>query len=159
MILIRDHLEEELIFLTDLFLEYIRFEYQNPVNQAKLKDPDEHEQLYREFFEQLVQKQPNKLFVAEEQSSVIGFGYGRIDEQHPVFKNPKRGYIQGVYVKPDFRGQGIGSKLVSALNEWFEQEGITEVVLMVTAGNSDSLEFFAKCGFTPDMQLLRYDFS
>ena len=37
------------------------------------------------------------------------------------------GYIEGWYVEPDLREQGLGGQLLSAAEEWAQQKGLTEM--------------------------------
>lgn len=139
---------KELEPLTELFLEYINFEFDQPTNQRRIVDPETHSQEYRSFFTQLLRKKPHKIFVLEEDNQLIGFVYTTITKQPPVFANTQRGHIQGIYVKPKYRKRGYGTELVSTAMTWLEENGVQEIECMITQGNTSSLELFRKNGFS-----------
>lgn len=56
--------------------------------------------------------------------------------------------IGGVYVKPEFRGQGIGSYVVASLVEQIQKQGFT-VSLFVKKRNIPALRVYEKLGFIP----------
>ncbi len=62
------------------------------------------------------------LFDAENRA--IGFIEGALylDENH------KYGYVEGWFVHPDFRGQGLGGQLLDALEQWFLHRSISLVL-------------------------------
>ena len=57
-------------------------------------------------------------------------------------------FIEGIYVKPDFRKQGIARKLMEAGEEWGRQQGCAEMGSDAYADNLVSRAFHKKAGFT-----------
>ncbi len=54
----------------------------------------------------------------------------------------------GMYVRPPWRGRGIGRRLVSAaLTHASERPGVTVIQLTVTEGNAHALALYESCGF------------
>lgn len=60
----------------------------------------------------------------------------------------RRGFIYHTAVDPDFRRQGIGSRLVNAALTALKQEQIAKVALVVFARNDAGNAFWARQGFT-----------
>lgn len=58
------------------------------------------------------------------------------------------GYLEGVYVKPDYRGCGYGKALVKACEEWARSKGCSEFASDCELHNTDSLAFHLRSGFT-----------
>ena len=57
-------------------------------------------------------------------------------------------YLTDLEVNPEFRGQGIGTKL---MNELIAQVGNTNIILMT----ADAEAFYEKFGFTPRQAMIR----
>ncbi len=58
------------------------------------------------------------------------------------------GYVEGIYVKPDFRHQQIGKALIQAGEEWALSKGCTEFASDVELHNEASIHFHESMGFT-----------
>ena len=53
-----------------------------------------------------------------------------------------------ITVSPQFRGQGVGSKLLNAAAEWAKTElGLGHVIAQIKATNPASLALFKRCGY------------
>jgi len=52
-----------------------------------------------------------------------------------------------LYISPDFRGQGVGTKLLNALIEQSENNGIWTLQSGIFQENSASIKLHEKCGF------------
>lgn len=57
------------------------------------------------------------------------------------------GYIEAIYVKPEFRHQGIARKLAEIGEEWAKERGCTEMASDTESSNADSQKFHKKIGF------------
>ena len=58
------------------------------------------------------------------------------------------GYLEGIYVEPDWRRNGIAGKLLSACESWARQQGCREFASDCEITNSESLRFHLGLGFT-----------
>ena len=79
--------------------------------------------------------------VAVDSSSGKAIGMGRI-----ISDGVSDAYIQDLVVMPEYRGQGIGKKLVSALLERCLSKGLLWVGLIA---EPDQDEFYSSLGFKP----------
>ncbi|MGL4343715.1 MAG: ribosomal protein S18-alanine N-acetyltransferase [Cellulosilyticaceae bacterium] len=78
-------------------------------------------------------------FVAEQDAEVVGFiGMRKILDE---------GEITNVAVCESMRGMGIGQKLVYALLEYCQREGIVNVLLEVRESNEAAKRTYEKTGF------------
>jgi len=66
------------------------------------------------------------------------------------------GYIEGIYVKPEYRGMGTARKLVKTAEEWALTQGCSEVASDVELDNADSQKFHESLGFTEDNRIICY---
>lgn len=62
-----------------------------------------------------------------------------------------RGYLEELVVKPEYRGQGIGSKLMDWADGVFLEHGVRQVELLVVVGNEDVRRFYERRGFLPSV--------
>ncbi len=58
------------------------------------------------------------------------------------------GYLEGVYVREEARGRGMGRALLSACEHWAAERGCREFASDCELGNEGSLAFHLKTGFT-----------
>ncbi len=75
-------------------------------------------------------------------ASGIGIVYNDIPQ--PWLPNGKMGYIRWMSTEEDFRGYGVGEKVLNALMKWFEEKEITRVQLHAS---DKAVEFYKQHGF------------
>ncbi|MBV9418564.1 MAG: GNAT family N-acetyltransferase [Alphaproteobacteria bacterium] len=63
-------------------------------------------------------------------------------------KHRHQGGIGAVYVRPQYRGQGVGDALVKAALEEAVRQGVEHVSLTVTATNPGAVRLYERNGFT-----------
>jgi RimJ/RimL family protein N-acetyltransferase len=56
-------------------------------------------------------------------------------------------HIWGVYVRPAWRGRGLGAALVTAAMDWARGQGVEVVRLAVVTTNAAAVRCYARCGF------------
>lgn len=64
------------------------------------------------------------------------------------------GEIESIYVQPDYRYLGIGTKFMGHVDIFFDDIGVTEHRVGVCDGNEDSFRFYERFGFYPRRHLL-----
>jgi len=65
--------------------------------------------------------------------------------------------LESIYLHPDWYRQGIGSQAMDFAYEVARRAGKTAIVLWVFAGNTNSIKFYEKCGFSADGKTKTYD--
>ena len=85
-------------------------------------------------------RNPDTCFVAEKSDKIIG----AIIAGH----DGRRGFIYHTAVDPDYRNQGIATKLVDAAMDALKTNGINKVALVVFDRNDIGNAFWEKAGFT-----------
>lgn len=68
----------------------------------------------------------------------------------------KNGFIQAMYVDPDFFRKGIGAHLFYAAEKILNQQHCPMVVLHVEPKNTSGQQFYAKLGFVNQMRRFRH---
>lgn len=102
-----------------------------------------------------VKNMNGKVFVSEEDGQVVGFIQGVIiehrkgdDEIYDLSHKPsKDGWIGLLFVKPEFRGSGVGRELLDKMKEYFKSEECTSIRLLVLSDNIHAVNVYEKSGF------------
>jgi aminoglycoside 6'-N-acetyltransferase I len=56
-------------------------------------------------------------------------------------------YVEGIYVKEEYRKQGVGTELIRYAEQWALEQGCIELALDALLENTAGHEFYAKIGF------------
>ena len=94
----------------------------------------------KEGIDKFIQRNPDTCLVAEKDSSIVG--------AIMVGSDGRRGHIYHTAVHPDFRRQGIASKLVDSAIRKLSALGINKVALVVFDRNDTGNSFWESQGFT-----------
>jgi possible acetyltransferase len=102
-----------------------------------------------------VKSMNGKIFVAEEINQIIGYIQGVIiehkkgeDKIYDLSHNPsKEGWIGLLFVKPEYRGGGIGQKLLDEMEGYFKSKYCTSIRLLVLSDNKHAISVYEKNGF------------
>jgi Acetyltransferases len=70
----------------------------------------------------------------------------------------RRGYLQHLVVAPDHRNRGIATRLVNAVLDKFEAEGILKSHIDVLTTNRPAIEFWQRIGWKRRTDIFRYSF-
>ena len=97
---------------------------------------------------QLIAQPDAKIFLAYHETETIGFAQCqlRYDYVEGTSSSPV-GYLEGIYVKEDFRKQGFAKKLVNACENWAKKKGCHEFASDCELVNEESLAMHLKLGF------------
>ena len=85
------------------------------------------------------------VFLAEKEAGFAQCGL-RHDYVEGTCSSPV-GYLEGIFVKPEFRGTGIARALLCACEKWAKEKGCREFASDCELSNSQSLDFHLKTGF------------
>jgi phosphinothricin acetyltransferase len=88
---------------------------------------------------------PYRLLVAEEEGKILGFVCSSQYRDHPAFRETIE---TSIYLSPDARGKGLGTRLYLELFERLKDEPIHLVVVGIALPNDGSIELHRKLGFT-----------
>jgi ribosomal protein S18 acetylase RimI-like enzyme len=99
------------------------------------------------YFTKRVQGDNGICFVAEADGKIVGYAAGGWSHINFSAYKGKRGELENICVKDGFRGEGIGAKLVTALYDWFKDQGATHVMVNAYTQNTKAIEFYMRQGF------------
>lgn len=106
---------------------------------------------YEEFMQEfslLLEKEDAVFFLARIGDTSIGFAQCQLrrDYVEGTSSSPT-GYLEGIYVKPEFRGAGAAGRLLKACEDWSRCKGCTEFASDCELTNQKSYLFHRNCGF------------
>jgi ribosomal protein S18 acetylase RimI-like enzyme len=108
-------------------------------------------QLYAE----LLAKPDTVLLLASADGAVIGYGLAHVSPASGTWvadtwqTGDRVGEIESLAVQPGYRGQGIGSRLLTALTAELATAGVRDLVLGVLPGNDAAIRLYQRQGFRP----------
>lgn len=108
-------------------------------------------QLYAE----LLAKPGTVLLLASADGAVIGYGLAHVSPASGTWvadtwqTGDRVGEIESLAVQPGYRGQGIGSRLLTALTAELATAGVRDLVLGVLPGNDAAIRLYQRQGFRP----------
>ncbi|MHA1934432.1 MAG: GNAT family N-acetyltransferase [Candidatus Thorarchaeota archaeon] len=123
-----------------------RFQYSLEVSQPTEK-----------YYSKLIQSEEAYVAVAQYDQQITGFISALINERPPIHLHRKMGFIDGLFVKPKVRRQGIGTGLWHMTLDWLKQQKVDKIQLTVAAMNPEAIEFWRKRGFSELILRLELD--
>ncbi len=101
------------------------------------------------------EKECFEFFVAEEDGRIVGSAIYFFAYYTWVGKSL---YLDDIYVKPDFRGRGVGSLLLRNIFELAKQENCKRLRWQVLDWNENAISFYKKRGAAISREWLNCDF-
>lgn len=98
--------------------------------------------------EKKLSRDPDLFLVAESEGAIIGAVIGGFDG--------RRGLIYHLAVSASFRGQGIGSELMTELESRLRAKGCLKCYLLVTVDNIEVADYYIHRGWQPMDQVQLY---
>jgi ribosomal protein S18 acetylase RimI-like enzyme len=113
-----------------------------------------NEQLQRKGLQIMLTNELGCILVAEAAGEVVGMCSGQLTastaEGGPAL------LVEDVVVHEDFRGKGIGGRLMRWLAEWGKAKGVSRFQLLADRNNTAALDFYTKLGWqTTELICLR----
>lgn len=113
---------------------------------AKLFSGEEAEHFAE--FSQLLPCADAVLFLCEEGGAPAGFAQAQLRRDYVEGSSTSPvGYLEGVYVEPDFRRRGFAQALLRACEAWAREKGCAEFASDCELENEASAAFHARMGF------------
>ena len=95
-----------------------------------------------------LEREETAFFLTAEGSNALGFAQCQLrhDYVEGTHSSPV-GYLEGIYVVPNSRRQGIARELLHACEEWAKEKGCREFASDCELSNTQSLQFHLGLGF------------
>ncbi|MBC8586895.1 GNAT family N-acetyltransferase [Paratissierella segnis] len=94
--------------------------------------------------------------VYEKDNELIGFCVTVLKSisNHPVMKDKKSGFMEALFVKQNYRKQGIGRELFIDIKDKLKERGIDKLELMVWSFNEGAINFYRNEGMETRSEIM-----
>ena len=102
------------------------------------------------FYRTAINDLNSRLLIVQEDESkrIVGMALGRICI-HDEYVPNKSGRIDDVWIEPNYRRKGLGTKLVLELLKFFKLNDVVAIILEYTKGNVEAEAIWERFGFEP----------
>lgn len=106
-------------------------------------------------FEEFLQDDNVCLLVKEVDGNLVGFAHIglRFDYVEGCESSPV-GYLEGIYIKPNYRNKGYAKELLIVAEKWAKGKGVKEFASDCELSNTESLKFHLKLGFKEENRII-----
>ena len=116
---------------------------------ALLAAPEHEASFWRDVLLRDLEGHEHRLVVAESEGEVVGYGRARLVEpapDAPPDTAPAGHYLTGVYVRPEWRRNGVATALTEARLDWI-RERAADAWYFANARNTASIALHRRFGF------------
>ncbi|HEX2467517.1 MAG TPA: GNAT family N-acetyltransferase [Solirubrobacterales bacterium] len=94
------------------------------------------------------------VLIAREAERPVGYAVARVMETGPDWRDswqmpPTMAEVETLVVLPALRNSGLGTRLLDAVEDELERQGITEVIVGIIPGNGGAQRLYERRGFRP----------
>jgi ribosomal protein S18 acetylase RimI-like enzyme len=139
----KDDSFEDLIELSNAFFEEYESFHKDFFNIDHLRDSD-----IVDYFSRWIDYPDGIAYIAVDDKKIIGYLTVYIKSQPAYWKIKKVGDISGLMVHKDYRGRGIGQRLLDEAKSFIKNKGVKYFTLFTSVENHHALKFYEKCGLT-----------
>ena len=94
----------------------------------------------------LLARAEDAVLVAEAESGVVGWVHGA---EHELLESGRSCEILGLVVDPAYRSQGVGRRLVTAVEQWAANRGLEQMTVRSNVARAESHPFYQRLGYIP----------
>ncbi len=110
--------------------------------------PDNEKNELKDEFQKMLSSTKEQAFIYKLDNEYIGFINLSIRTDYVEGSNSSPvGFVEGIYVKPEYRNRGIAKKLIIKGEEWAKSKGCTQIGSDIEMDNDISYKFHQKVGF------------
>ncbi|MDD3647855.1 MAG: GNAT family N-acetyltransferase [Candidatus Dojkabacteria bacterium] len=99
-----------------------------------------------DFFKVALTNPDGCFFLAYHKDKLVGYANGSKKEVY-IFRKKKYFEVENIGVIPEYKGKGIGTKLLKTLLNWAKRKGFNRAYLNCYIKNKEALVFYKKHGF------------
>ena len=108
-------------------------------------------------FEAYIADKEAAVFLYRKENGAVGFAHCQLRHDYVEgTENSPVGYLEGIYVKEENRGEGIARKLLAACEDWAREKGCKEFASDCELTNIVSQNFHRAVGFEEANRLVAY---
>lgn len=136
-------------------MDKLFYKFDNDIGVNEHLIPISHDEIPEKFFENYFYKSLEDFdffLLACDDDKIIGYIFAEIKEINSphAYEIKNVGFIDSVFVKEEFRGEGIGNGLINKSLEWMKSKEISVCTLNVRHKNIKALGLYEEIGFKKD---------
>jgi len=145
---IRQANKHDLEALSRLYAEFHEFHVRGVPDRLLRFDSSRVTELHAAL-QKIIENKDAVILVAEVDGQLVGLGevYMREDSPNPLKVQHKYGHLQSMIVTESYRGRGIGTRILEAVEQWAKEKNAAEVRLDTWEFKEGPLEFYEKRGY------------
>ncbi len=113
----------------------------------RLRNPDWAQQHAAQEYGKHIENPDMLVMVAECDEAIVGHLLGGFYGVSPMWTAP-RAILISMYVMPPWRGQSVGSQLVTQFTSWAKAKGAVQLRVTAYTANEGAIRFYQRHGFT-----------
>lgn len=99
-------------------------------------------------YQKWLRQQGTRLFIAKDKDKSVGYALVRIIGGSETWKSGDQiAEIETFSILPEYRGMGLGSRMMVEVYTFLREEGIKEIGVTVVDTNTDAIRFYQQHGF------------
>jgi ribosomal protein S18 acetylase RimI-like enzyme len=142
MLEIRPYQSQDRAALLQLIVELQAHEY--AIDPARTEPTLDYAEKYFALLWKEIEENQGILWVATWNHAACGFISGIVDE---AVSRPHYFYVNDLAVSPAYRGQGIGTQLMNAVEDYARAQGFKRLDVGVLVGNDGAYALYKRLGF------------
>ncbi len=104
---------------------------------------------------ELIDSEDAEVAVIEIDGQLVASGYAYKKQSKSYVQDTHHAYLGFMYVRPDYRGQGLNKRLMAHFFDWAKTKGLPEVRLTVYSANMPAISAYEKAGFAQHIVEMR----
>ena len=141
---IRKATMNDLSVIQDLNHELFMWDYPN---DKALNTNWPYEKAGEYYFRDKINGVEGVCYVVESDGQVVGYVAGKVNKEIDKRDTLLRSELENIYIKPEFRGSGVGKKLTDHLISWSKELGAQNMTVSAYHNNEGAIGFYKECGF------------
>ena len=119
--------------------------------------PTMEKNLLVRMLEEMTRLENYRIFMAKDSGNNMGFSVIsiRTDYVEGADRSPT-GYLEAIYVEPEYRKEGVGKRLVELGEEWCKENGCSQIGSDTWISHEKARAFHRKLGFWEEDELVHF---
>lgn len=111
----------------------------------------------RQFIEDSIINDDSRIFIAEDDTGIIGFVsvFAKESAKFDFRVQHKYAYVMDIITTKKYRGKGIATRLMDKVKKWAKERNLDYIELSVLA-NNPAVEFYKKLHFEESVRTMIY---
>lgn len=118
-----------------------------PYFQTYLQMKDNALEIYVNSIQENIRSEDALVLVGEVDGTPVGYCIAQIKRTLPIYRVEALGFINKLYVKREFRGRGLSSRLNAEIIKWLKKREVKHVSIHVYADNKPARRIYEKWGY------------